>query len=122
MEIAAVLFDHLRRVAREMFLQKLEHASWMLESFVFIVFVQVRRSVPALLLMAALFFGVIRGMRLRLLTRLRRRGFVEPARGVVCLLLGIPAGENTAEIFGVLEIFRDDYGCIRIVHDVVAKV
>src|SRR5579859_319775 len=64
---STILFDHLRRVPRKMFLQKLEYAPWMLESFVFIIFIQVRRSVPALLLMASLFFRVLIGMRLALL-------------------------------------------------------
>ena len=50
------------------------------------------------------------------------RAFVLPGRGVVGARLGIVAGEETVEIFGVSEVIVHDYGRVRVVDYVVPEI
>ena len=78
-------------------------------------------ALATLLLMTALLLRVLTGMRIRLML-FRFRGIIEPARGIVLLLIVFPTRENSAEILSILEVFRNDHGRVGVMYDVVPEV
>src|SRR5581483_6587046 len=91
---AADLLNHLRRVAREVPPQHLEHAARVLQRLV---------ALPA----ADRLPDALLGRLLVPFVRAPAVG-VPPAAWVVFLLLGVEAGEHAVELLGVLELLAQD--------------
>src|SRR5581483_7231227 len=107
---AAVALHHLRRVAREMALQHLEDAARVLQRLIANRLVDVLRFAAAVLAMPAAGLGNV----------LALRALVEP--GVSVVLPAIESAEESAEIFGVLEVLSQDRRRVRIANDILAEL
>src|SRR5579884_4401265 len=110
----AVAFNHLRRIAREVPLQHLKHASRIFER-------RIPFELVCLLGLASTVLSVPtasrRVARLRpAFSTLHRRAAIEPALRVVLLLLRIPPGKHSVQIFCVLEVVAQQGWRVRVVN------
>ncbi len=105
--------DHLRRVARVMFLQQLEHALGVLQRQVVVDFFRQGRQWWGRGTLSRLHACVFRGCR--------AAARVVPCGAVVGLLLRVEAGKHTIGVAGQLEVAFDDERRVRVVDQILLR-
>src|SRR5580692_1168651 len=114
---ATIAFNHFRRVARKVFFQELVDTSRMRQSVVRPAVGEIDGGSATLFAVAAVRRDIIGHIFVPLHTP-----FIKPSAGVVFFVLRIPARKYASEIFGVLEILRNDGGSVGVVDNILTKV
>src|SRR5437588_7703134 len=114
---SAKALNQLRRVPREMPLQHLVHASWMVKRQVAFAIDEICCGSSTIFAVAGV-RCVVPGYRFAALST----AFVEPATRVVLLVFRVPARKHAPQILGVLEIFRKNERSVGVMDHVLAKV